>query len=299
MHKTVALLTSLSLPAAAFADAPQVLTDFAPVHSLVAAVMEGAGVPDVLLAPGAEPHNYAMTVTDARSITEAELLIWAGPELMPWLGDAVADLAPDTPELRLIAEGGAPLLELREGGHAHDHGHDHGHDGDYDPHVWLDPLAAADWTAAIAAKLGAMDAANAATYGTNAATIVADMIALHDEIAAILAPVKGRGFILPHDGYQYFEARFDLPSAGIIAEADASDPSASHVADLRALMESGEVVCVLTDRETDPAWATLLTDGTTAKTALIDGTGADVPLGPDAYATALRGMAQTMADCLS
>ncbi len=36
-------------PTAAFAQVPQVMTDFAPVHSLTAQVMGDLGAPDVLL----------------------------------------------------------------------------------------------------------------------------------------------------------------------------------------------------------------------------------------------------------
>ena len=56
-------LLTLSLTAAlmggtAFADVPQVAVDIAPVHSLVARVMDGVGTPDLIVQPGASPHEY-------------------------------------------------------------------------------------------------------------------------------------------------------------------------------------------------------------------------------------------------
>ena len=42
----------------ALADVPNVAVDIAPVHSLVARVMEGVGTPHLIVQPGASPHEY-------------------------------------------------------------------------------------------------------------------------------------------------------------------------------------------------------------------------------------------------
>ena len=49
--------TLMTLPAAALADVPNVMTDIAPIHSLTAQVMGELGTPDLLLPPGADPHD--------------------------------------------------------------------------------------------------------------------------------------------------------------------------------------------------------------------------------------------------
>ena len=50
---------SLVLGNAAFADVPKVAVDIAPVHSLVARVMEGVGTPKLVIPAGASPHGYS------------------------------------------------------------------------------------------------------------------------------------------------------------------------------------------------------------------------------------------------
>jgi len=50
----IATLTAgLGLSGAASAEVPKVATDITPVHSLVARVMQGAGSPSLIVAPGA------------------------------------------------------------------------------------------------------------------------------------------------------------------------------------------------------------------------------------------------------
>ena len=50
-------LTATLMGGAAYADTPQVAVDIAPVHSLVARVMAGIGEPDLIIQPGASPHE--------------------------------------------------------------------------------------------------------------------------------------------------------------------------------------------------------------------------------------------------
>lgn len=54
----------------------------------------------------------------------------------------------------------------------------------------------------------AADRANAAKYEANAEAVSARLDALIAEVAVELEPVKGKGFIVFHDAYQYSENRF-------------------------------------------------------------------------------------------
>ena len=49
-------LTVTLMGGAAYADTPQVAVDIAPVHSLVARVMDGISKPDLIIQSGASPH---------------------------------------------------------------------------------------------------------------------------------------------------------------------------------------------------------------------------------------------------
>ncbi|MDG3040226.1 zinc ABC transporter substrate-binding protein [Roseicyclus marinus] len=120
----------------AMAEVPRVAVDVAPVHSLVARVMAGVGEPGLIIQPGGSPHEYNLRPSEAALLQEADIVVWVGPDLTPWMEDAVATLSGDAAVLTLMEAEGTALLPFREGAlfEAHDHGgeehghEDHGHD---------------------------------------------------------------------------------------------------------------------------------------------------------------------------
>jgi zinc transport system substrate-binding protein len=181
-----------------------------------------------------------------------------------------------------------------------DHGHDHAHAaGGTDPHAWLSPGVAAVWLGHIAATLAEADPANAATYRANAEAAADRLSDLQTQLAADLAAFSGRAFVVPHDAYQYFETAFALPAAGAVALSDAAAPGPARIADLRDRVEAGDIACILTDPQTNPAWSALLTETGLARTARVDADGTDIPPGPDAHAAILTGIAAALASCLA
>ena len=134
---TLGLISGLS-GAAARAEVPRVATDIAPVHALTAQVMAGLGQPDLIVEAGGSPHGYALRPSQARALQSADLVIWIGPELTPWLEKPLSSLAGQARVLALLpAEATARLAyrdteEAAEQGEgdrdAHAHGHDQGQD---------------------------------------------------------------------------------------------------------------------------------------------------------------------------
>lgn len=306
----------------AFADVPRVATDIAPVHSLVARVLEGIGTPDLVMRPGASPHEYALRTSDAAALQEADLVFWIGPDLTPWLADAIGTLASGAVVTALLDSEGTVALEFRQGAlfdaHAHgdehhddDHGSDehddeehenhgdHGHSKDaHDPHAWLAPQNAATWLNVIAAKLSAADPANAGAYFANAAAGQAELEILNADVNAILDPVRGGRFIVFHDAFQYFETAFDLPASGAISISDASDPSPARIAGIRNRIAEDGIDCVLTEPQFNPGLVATVLDGTQAATGILDPLGSELEAGPKMYPQLIRNLATTLADCL-
>lgn len=266
--------------------APNVLTDLAPIHGLVSAVMGDIGAPTLLLPPSADAHSYALRPSDARTLSNAELIIWVGHDLTPWLADPIATLATSAVTLELLESAGWDQRDL--GGHD-----DH---GDIDPHAWIDPAVAAVWVGHIADQLADIDPANAETYQANAQNYATDLMQLRTALKARLAPATGQPIIWPHDAYGYFEDAFDLMSVATIADAAANSPGPAHIARLRSLPD---VACVLADPEISDRWTAVIAEGTSANSGMIDLLGADIPLGADHYINTLQAMADTVTACVT
>ncbi len=85
-----------ALPLAAHSEQLRVVTDIAPIQSLVAQVMDGVGTPDVLISGAASPHDFQFTFAQAQSVQDADLVIWMGDGLTPWLHESLETLADGT-----------------------------------------------------------------------------------------------------------------------------------------------------------------------------------------------------------
>lgn len=196
--------------------------------------------------------------------------------------------------------------------HAHDdHGHDddhahgdgpgqhtHGADG-FDMHLWLDPQNAAAIVAVVEAALSAADPANADAYRANAEAIENRLAALATEIEATLAPVRGKPFIVFHDAYQYFEARFGMPAAGSITVSPEVMPGAERIAAIRARIGETGAACVFAEPQFEPRLVQTLVDGTTARAGTLDPEGGALTEGPELYFDLMRNLATSLRDCLS
>lgn len=294
------IITLLLTATPALAEVPKVVTDIPPVHALVARVMGDLGAPDLLLAKGADEHDFQLKPSQARAVAGSDLVVWIGPELTPWLDSAMAGRPEGAASLALLdaegtvrrAYGEADAQGAEEAEHD---GHDHGAE---DPHAWLDPGNAAVWVGLISAELARMDPENAATYAANAAAAANDIAALDAELAALLAPVRDKPLVTFHDAFGYFGHHYGLTLAGSIAVGDASSPGAARLAELRGDLEAGGVVCLFPEVQHDPALVEQLAEGTGVRIGgALDPVGSSLEAGPGAYAALLGGIARTIADC--
>ena len=296
MRHLVALLLAVATPS--FAETPSVVTDIPPVHALVAQVMGDLGTPILLLAKGADEHDFALRPSQAGQVADAGLVVWIGPELTPWLENALKNRAEGSASLELLDAKGTrtqpfPETEPEEADHEHEH-------GSVDPHAWLDSGNAKVWLGLIAAELSTLDPANAATYAANAAKAAVDIDALDAAVAATLLPVRGKPIVMFHDAFGYFAARYDLTIAGTIALGDAASPGAKRLSELRATMQTGDVLCIFPEVQHDPMLVTQMAEGTGARIGGgLDPVGSSLEPGAGAYAALLSGIAQTIADCVT
>lgn len=274
---------------------PQVLATLKPVHSLVAGVMEGVGTPDLLIGGALSEHSYALKPSDARKLRAAALIFEIGPDMETYLSGALASASGRVVVLEQAP--GVVRLAARRGGLWGDDG-DRDH-GPTDPHVWLDPNNAIAFTKAIAEALSKADPAHAARYRANAARRIARLQALDRDIAATLAPVRSQPYLVFHDAYHYFEARYGLRPAGAVTVAPDRPVGARRIAELRQAVTSGRAVCLFREPQFPPKLIDTLDADTKARVGVLDPLGADLEPGPELYDRLLRNLAQSLAGCLT
>lgn len=292
-----------------------------PVHSLVAEVMKGVGTPALLVDGAASPHTYAMRPSDAQLVNRADVLFRVSAALEPFTVKVVRSLPRSVKVVTLADAPGMKLLQRRAGGpfevdrHAHGHGgpgtktattssarhrdHAHGSVEAYDAHVWLDPDNAKAMVSSIAAVLGERAPGEAARFNANAADVNRRIDVLAAALAADLAAVAGRPFVVLHDAYQYFERRFGLTAIGSIVVDPDEQPSAKRISDLRRKVGALSAVCVFAEPHHQPRVVGSVTEGTTARTAVLDPEGTTLAAGPELYFELMQRLAGAVKGCLT
>ncbi|ARE40180.1 Zinc ABC transporter, periplasmic-binding protein ZnuA [Rhodovulum sp. P5] len=311
---TILRAFALSLLASpALAAPPAVMTDIPPVHALAAAVMGDLATPGILLDQGADPHHFQLKPSQARALSEADLVFWIGPELTPWLERAIQGVGLSGESVELIETAGTHRRMFdEEDAHTHEthddapadmakdgDDHDHMHEG-IDPHAWLDPANARHWVDRIAGALEVADPENAETYRANAAAAAESIAATETEVRHILDGVGDAPIVVFHNAYAYFADHFGLNVAGAIALGDAADPGAARMKALRAELKHDHAVCLFPEAQHDPALVASIVEGTGVRVGReLDPSGSTLTYGPDLYDALLTGLAQTIADCVS
>jgi zinc transport system substrate-binding protein len=306
----ITLLSTALLTTTAMA-APNVVASIKPVHSLVSAVMAGVGEPTLIVKGSASPHTYALRPSDAGALESADIVFWTGHGMELFLAEALETLAGDATVVELAESPGITLLPVREGGafEAHeDEGHEgetaeeheeHAHEGEGDMHFWLDPENAKLMVTHIATTLAEADPQNATAYQANAEAELVKLDALEAELAATLAPVADKPFIVFHDAYQYFEARFGLNLAGSVTVTPDVMPGAARIDELKAKVAELGATCVFAEPNFEPTIISAISEGTTAKAGVLDPEGGALTEGINLYPELLRGLATSLVGCLS
>ncbi|WP_421696142.1 zinc ABC transporter substrate-binding protein [Aestuariivirga sp.] len=301
------------LSASSALAAPKVVTTVVPVHSIVAAVMGETGTPTLLLKGSMSEHRAVFTPAQIAELGQADLVFIVGHGLEAKLAQISGSETVNGKQfVELSGAPGVKTLPIRQGGawdaHHHDDDDDDDGDGDehaaegvltFDPHVWLDPENAKAMAQEAAKDLSAADPANAATYQANAAAFSRQVDETSARIAAELAPVKDKPFVVFHDAYQYFERRFGLSGAGSISDVSARAPSAERLAEVRDKIASVKAACVFREPQFDDKTVLTVIEGTGAREGVLDPVGANLTPGPDAYSQLLSNLAGNLKACLS
>ncbi|MBO9630311.1 MAG: zinc ABC transporter substrate-binding protein ZnuA [Shinella sp.] len=336
MQKTVRtlLLSTVVLAAgtlAARADGPDVVVSIKPIHSLVAAVMQGVGEPKLIVEGAASPHTYSLKPSNAAALQDADLVFWVGHGLEAFLEKPLESLGGKATIVELDDAPGMEKLQFREGGpfEAHTHegeeGHDHAHEeedhdhakaadagddhegeaghqheehGEFDMHLWLSPDNARAIATEAARVLSEKDPANAETYNKNLAALTDKLAALNTEITETIAPVKEKPFIVFHDAYQYFEHHYGVHATGSITVSPETLPGAERLTQIRDKVKTLGATCVFAEPQFEPKLVNVVIEGTSAKSGVLDPEAATLEPGPELYFTLMRSIATSLRDCL-
>lgn len=239
------------------ADRPRVVTTFLPITLFTRAVAGDCAEVTALIPTASGPHDFQARPGDVAALKNARVLVKNGLEMESFLDKLVKGA--ENPDLKVIdSSSGIPTLENpQKAAESHDdHGHDdhaeadnhgHGHDhGPTNPHIWLDPVRAAQQVDNIRDGLIAADPACADGYRRNAAAFSGQLRQLNTEFEKQLAPFRGKTFVVLHDFAPYFADRYGL-KAEYLVDVPEQNPSPADLARVAETVKSTQLRALLSE----------------------------------------------------
>lgn len=286
---------------------PVAVATIAPIADLVRSVAGPGWTVRTVIPPGTSPHVFEPGPSDIRKLVGARLVVVAGAGYDDWMRRILAACASDAHVHDTASSLGiGPDAHEEDAEDSHE-GHDHGpldgagdeahpgeggHEGHAhgilgkDPHWWLSPVLAAGSVGPIAEALAAVDPINAEGYRRRARETASAYLALDRELAATLAPLRGKRFVSAHRAWVYFADRYGLVEAASIEPVPGREPSPRELKALVVEGRRGGLGRLFTEPQFPPAAARVVAREAHLALTLVDPIGG-VP-GRETYPALMR-----------
>ncbi|MBL1269992.1 MAG: zinc ABC transporter substrate-binding protein [Halomonas sp.] len=274
----VGVSAMLALPTAMANERVQVVTSF----SILADMVENVGGEHVevtsLVAADGDAHVYSPSPGDARSLANADLVVFNGLLFEGWM-ERLISASDYSGALVTATDGIEPLAFAGHDEHGHDE-HEHGHDdhddhdsgheehadhdhGDEDPHAWQDMHQAEVYIANIRDGLIAADADNADAYRANAEQYLQEMAEVDAEIRALIDEIPASTSVITgHDSFGYFSSAYGVTFLSPVGLSTEADPSGASMAALVDVIEQENVQALFHENMTNQSIITQLAEET-------------------------------------
>ncbi len=203
----------------------RVVTSVFPLLEFAEAVSGEKGDVSLLLPPGAEIHTWRPRPSDIIRLSSAELFIYIGADLEPWLHDLLKSVR--NPNLRVLeASREIPLVDGEGIVHnAREHEH-----GAHDPHIWLDFKNDQRIVGKIAAVLSEMDPEGSSVFKRNAFIYKEKLKRLDQKFKDGFMDCVHRTIILAgHGAFGYLTRSYNLRQISLYGLSPDSRPTAKKL----------------------------------------------------------------------
>ena len=171
----------------------------------------------VMVGPGQSPETYEPTPRQMTALSDARLYFSIG---VPFEDSWMKRILAANPALRQVPmQRGIGLLPLVGPS---------GKPGGMDPHVWTSPRRVKIMAASIRDALIGAEPNHRGEFEANYRAFTAELDALDSEIRTILAPARGKSFMVFHPAWGYFAKDYGLRQIPI--EAEGKEPGGKALA---------------------------------------------------------------------
>lgn len=201
-------------------------------------------------------HDYQLSPDNMITLSGADALILNGAGAESFL-DTALERYPS-----LVTVDSSEGVALLEAGHVHDHDHDHeGEDGHeetgtgetahafYNEHIWVSPSRYIRQVENIRDGLAALDPDHADQYLANAATYIAQIEAVQQELRDAAASLPAAVCITFHDSLTYFAEELGLYPVAALSMGEEGGVSAADIREAEEAAADAGAILLLYDRQ--------------------------------------------------
>lgn len=277
------------------AQAMNVLSSVKPINLIVQELTNGVSESSYLVPQSASPHDYALRPSDIKKIKNADMIIWYGNDLEPFLSKVLADQK----NVITISEFSSVDFYHFDQHGDDDHAEESGHHHNTDPHFWLGPKEALGVAKEITVQLIKIDPLNKDQYKSNLAAFENKLAQAVETISKQLKPVQSKGYFVFHDAYGYFERYFGMNNLGHFTVSPDRKPGAKTLINIKKSLLNQQAVCVFSEPQFEPAIVTTITRGTEVHKGELDPLAIQQADENGAYFIFLSTISNELSRCLS
>jgi ABC-type Zn uptake system ZnuABC Zn-binding protein ZnuA len=243
-----------------FGERVRVATTISVIGSMVEEVAGERAEVFTIVPAGADVHTFQPSPSDARKISESEVVFQNGLGLEEWLDGLVESAGGENTRVVELSKGLEPLEEEKHGnehgieeehaeeehGSEEEGGHEH---VEGNPHLWLDVENARHYVERIRDALIEADPEGADEYRANAEEYLNRLEELdgYIEEQAGSIPEENRKLVTFHDAFPYFAEAYGFELIDVILQNPEAEPSSRETAELVSEIEEQNVPAVFTE----------------------------------------------------
>jgi len=298
-----------------FSTKPLIITTIKPLAIIAQSAVGDQARVEYLQSAVQSAHAVSLPVSALKKIDQADLIIWIGEMFESRIAKPMTLLSADkritVMQLPLIAPADADHKAPADNHSDHSHGHEpsahkepsaykkHSSNSDqhglnFDPHVWLNPANANLIAAEIQQRLQL----------PRKAIISAEQIA---DLAAALAPLGDKQFLVHHDALDHFTSSFKLQPGLSIRDASGASQGVRSQYRLRQDAIASKASCIFIEPQYADRDAQVIAEELSLPVAVIDIQGLDQGLDQvrdqvrvsDAYVSFMQTLAMQFKSCFN
>jgi len=204
---------------------------------------------------GSEPHSFEPSAKQLAEAYQSNLFIYNGADMEAWTDNFLKDYK----NTIVKSSNDISLLKLSEDNNKL-----------YDPHFWLDPVAAIKITNNILAGLIKVSPENEIFFTKNANTYKNKLIILDKSFKEGLSNCGTNTAITSHEAFNYLANQYNINLLSISGIDPSLEPDASKLAEISDLVKSKDIKYIFFENLTSPKLAETIANETNAKTSILD-----------------------------